>query len=67
MKHVHMIFRCEALNFKISKSQKKILKRMVKFVKNELMNDSAERMDADQDNIGKMYKILKDPNVKIYI
>nr|XP_012218426.1 PREDICTED: arginyl-tRNA--protein transferase 1 isoform X2 [Linepithema humile] len=44
--------KCEALNFKISKSQKKILKRMVKFVKNELTNDNAEHIDADQhDNI----------------
>lgn len=33
---------------------------MVKFLKNELTNDSAEPMDADlQDDIGKVYRILK--------
>lgn len=62
MKHVYIIFRCEVLNFKISKSQKKILKRMIKFLKNELTNDNV--MDTDQqDNIGKMYKVLKDLSI----
>lgn len=51
-----MIFRCEALDFRISKSQKKILKRMTKFLKNELTNDNAGSMDEDQqDNIGKIF------------
>lgn len=52
-------FRCEALNFRISKSQKKILKRMTKILRNELTNDNSEGMDEDQqDNIGKIFRIL---------
>ncbi|XP_071579278.1 arginyl-tRNA--protein transferase 1 isoform X3 [Temnothorax nylanderi] len=44
--------KCEVLDFRISKSQKKILKRMTKFLRNELMDDSAGAMDEDQqDNI----------------
>ncbi|XP_036147592.1 arginyl-tRNA--protein transferase 1 isoform X2 [Monomorium pharaonis] len=44
--------RCEVLNFRISKSQKKILKRMTKFLKNELTNDSSGGTNEDQqDNI----------------
>ncbi|XP_011635910.1 arginyl-tRNA--protein transferase 1 [Pogonomyrmex barbatus] len=44
--------KCEALDFKISKSQKKILKRMTKFLRNELTNDSASLTGNDQqDNI----------------
>ncbi|TGZ52765.1 Arginyl-tRNA--protein transferase 1 [Temnothorax longispinosus] len=44
--------KCEVLDFRISKSQKKILKRMTKFLRNELMDDSAGGMDEDQqDNI----------------
>ncbi|XP_076752657.1 arginyltransferase 1 isoform X3 [Xylocopa sonorina] len=45
--------KCNALQFQISKSQKKILKRMVKFLKNELNKD--DRMDTQdshhRDNI----------------
>jgi len=50
-----MIFRCEALDFRISKSQKKILKRMTKFLKNELTKDNVGGGTAEdqQDNIGK--------------
>lgn len=49
-----MIFRCEVLDFRISKSQKKILKRMTKFLRNELTNDNAGGTSEDQqDNIGK--------------
>lgn len=56
-----MIFRCEALDFRISKSQKKILKRMTKFLRNELTNDNAGSTEEDQqDNIGKIFRILKD-------
>lgn len=48
------IFRCEALDFRISKSQKKVLKRMIKFLRNELVNDNIMDMNEDQqDNIGK--------------
>ncbi|XP_032662679.1 arginyl-tRNA--protein transferase 1 isoform X3 [Odontomachus brunneus] len=44
--------KCEALDFRISKSQKKVLKRMVKFLKNELVNDNIKDMNEDQhDNI----------------
>ncbi|RLU23926.1 hypothetical protein DMN91_004134 [Ooceraea biroi] len=43
--------RCEALDYRISKSQKKILKRMTKFLKNELLNNSAEKGEDQQDNI----------------
>ncbi|KAL6259837.1 hypothetical protein P5V15_009747 [Pogonomyrmex californicus] len=44
--------KCEALDFRISKSQKKILKRMTKFLRNELTNDSASLTgDDQQDNI----------------
>ncbi|XP_050450736.1 arginyl-tRNA--protein transferase 1 isoform X5 [Cataglyphis hispanica] len=44
--------RCEALDFKISKSQKKILKRMMKFLKNELTKDNVSAVSEDQqDNI----------------
>ncbi|KYN00160.1 PREDICTED: arginyl-tRNA--protein transferase 1 isoform X3 [Cyphomyrmex costatus] len=44
--------KCEALDFKISKSQKKILKRMTKFLKNELTKDNVRGTDEDQqDNI----------------
>ncbi|XP_035740076.1 arginyl-tRNA--protein transferase 1-like isoform X3 [Vespa mandarinia] len=39
--------KCEALNFKISKSQKKILKRMTKFLRNELKKD--EIMDTNDE------------------
>lgn len=52
-----MIFRCEALNFRISKSQKKILKRMTKFLRNELTNDgSGGTAEDQQDNIGKIFR-----------
>lgn len=54
-----MTFRCEALDFRISKSQKKVLKRMVKFLRNELTRDNIADMNEDQqDNIGKTYKNL---------
>ncbi|XP_011876560.1 PREDICTED: arginyl-tRNA--protein transferase 1 isoform X1 [Vollenhovia emeryi] len=44
--------KCEALDFRISKSQKKILKRMTKFLRNELANDSSASTGEDQqDNI----------------
>ncbi|XP_072761278.1 arginyl-tRNA--protein transferase 1 isoform X3 [Anoplolepis gracilipes] len=44
--------KCEALNFRISKSQKKILKRMVKFLRNELTNDNVGATNEEQqDNI----------------
>lgn len=53
------IFRCEALDFRISKSQKKVLKRMVKFLRNELANDNVAGMSEDQrDNIGKISRNL---------
>lgn len=55
-----IIFRCEALDFRISKSQKKILKRMIKFLRNELTNDNVGDIDEDQqDNIGKLFRILR--------
>jgi len=53
-----IIFRCEALDFRISKSQKKILKRMTKFLRNELTNDNVGDEDQ-QDNIGKIFRNLK--------
>ncbi|KAL6438535.1 hypothetical protein ACFW04_004542 [Cataglyphis niger] len=44
--------KCEALDFRISKSQKKILKRMMKFLKNELTKDNVSAVSEDQqDNI----------------
>ncbi|XP_070168730.1 arginyl-tRNA--protein transferase 1 isoform X2 [Polyergus mexicanus] len=44
--------KCEALDFRISKSQKKILKRMMKFLRNELTNDNVGATSEDQqDNI----------------
>lgn len=49
------IYRCEALDFQITKSQKKILKRMAKFLRNELSGDKRTN-DSDldtPDNIGK--------------
>ncbi|XP_076647874.1 arginyltransferase 1 isoform X2 [Halictus rubicundus] len=39
--------KCEALNFKITKSQKKILKRMGKFLRNELQKD--DMMDTSEE------------------
>jgi hypothetical protein len=51
-----MIFRCEALNFRISKSQKKVLKHMIKFLKNELSKNIAEKNKNQQYNIGKITK-----------
>lgn len=45
-------YRCEALDFTISKSQKKILKRMSKFLRNELINNDEADTNGDQDNIG---------------
>ncbi|KZC06967.1 Arginyl-tRNA--protein transferase 1 [Dufourea novaeangliae] len=43
---------CEALNFKISKSQKKILKKMGKFLRNELhKDDMMDTREADRNNI----------------
>lgn len=54
-----IIFRCEALNFMISKSQKKILKRMAKFLRNELSNDNVTVRSEDQrDNIGEILTII---------
>ncbi|CAK9799362.1 Arginyl-tRNA--protein transferase 1 [Anthophora quadrimaculata] len=38
--------KCEALQFKISKSQKKVLKRMAKFLRNELQED--DKMDTHE-------------------
>ncbi|XP_077259958.1 arginyltransferase 1 [Temnothorax americanus] len=44
--------KCEALDFRISKSQKKILKRTIKFLRNELTDDGAGGTDEDRrDNI----------------
>ncbi|CAL1682933.1 unnamed protein product [Lasius platythorax] len=44
--------KCEVLDFRISKSQKKILKRMKKFLRNELTNDNVGATSEDQqDNI----------------
>ncbi|KAG7198710.1 hypothetical protein KM043_001702 [Ampulex compressa] len=44
--------KCEALQFKITKSQKKILKRMAKFLRNELkQNDIMDTNDDQRDNI----------------
>ncbi|XP_015173941.1 PREDICTED: arginyl-tRNA--protein transferase 1 isoform X2 [Polistes dominula] len=43
--------RCEALNFKISKSQKKILKRMTKFLKNELKKDDIKDTNDERHDI----------------
>ncbi|XP_020290238.1 arginyl-tRNA--protein transferase 1 isoform X3 [Pseudomyrmex gracilis] len=43
--------KCEALDFKISKSQKKILKRMSKFLRNELTNSDADTRRDYHDNI----------------
>ncbi|XP_029168996.1 arginyl-tRNA--protein transferase 1 isoform X2 [Nylanderia fulva] len=43
--------KCEALDFRISKSQKKILKRMTKFLRNELINDNVGASGDQQDNI----------------
>jgi len=51
-----IIFRCEALNFRISKSQKKVLKHMIKFLKNELSKNIAEKNKNQQYNIGKIIK-----------
>ncbi|XP_043594136.1 arginyl-tRNA--protein transferase 1 isoform X2 [Bombus pyrosoma] len=40
--------KCEALQFKISKSQKKVLKRMAKFLRNELhKDDTMDTYDGD--------------------
>ncbi|XP_033342621.2 arginyltransferase 1 isoform X5 [Megalopta genalis] len=44
--------KCEALNFKITKSQKKILKRMGKFLRNELQKDDLmDTSEEERDNI----------------
>ncbi|XP_011149237.1 arginyl-tRNA--protein transferase 1 isoform X3 [Harpegnathos saltator] len=43
--------KCEALDFRISKSQKKVLKRMVKFLRNEIANDNVDMSEDQQDNI----------------
>lgn len=42
--------KCEALHFKITKSQKKILKKMTKFLRNELNKDDV--MDTNEDRRG---------------
>ncbi|XP_050469410.1 arginyl-tRNA--protein transferase 1 isoform X3 [Bombus huntii] len=43
--------KCEALQFKISKSQKKVLKRMAKFLRNELhKDDTMDTYDGDFHN-----------------
>ncbi|XP_017761459.1 PREDICTED: arginyl-tRNA--protein transferase 1 [Eufriesea mexicana] len=50
--------KCEALNFKISKSQKKMMKRMTKFLKNELRkNDTMEAYDDDYRDTEEIQKI----------
>ncbi|XP_043490055.1 arginyl-tRNA--protein transferase 1 isoform X1 [Polistes fuscatus] len=43
--------KCEVLNFKISKSQKKILKRMTKFLKNELKKDDIMDTNDERQDI----------------
>ncbi|XP_014486231.1 PREDICTED: arginyl-tRNA--protein transferase 1 isoform X2 [Dinoponera quadriceps] len=44
--------KCEALDFRISKSQKKVLKRIVKFLRKEWTNDNFADLDeGQQDNI----------------
>ncbi|XP_076244333.1 arginyltransferase 1 isoform X2 [Calliopsis andreniformis] len=43
--------KCEALHFKISKSQKKILKRMGKFLRNELHKDDMDTSEEYQADI----------------
>lgn len=49
-----MYYRCEALNFKITKSQKKILKRMGKYLRNELQKDDLmDTTEGERDNIGR--------------
>ncbi|XP_076291831.1 arginyltransferase 1 isoform X4 [Lasioglossum baleicum] len=43
--------KCEALNFKITKSQKKVLKRMGKFLRNELQKDDLmDTSEEERDN-----------------
>lgn len=52
--YINICNRCEALQFKISKSQKKVLKRMAKFLRNELhKDDTMDTYDGDFHNIGK--------------
>ncbi|KAJ8681681.1 hypothetical protein QAD02_017473 [Eretmocerus hayati] len=46
----HYTIKCNALEFKISRSQKKILKRMIKFLKGESIKDEqASRSGGDRD------------------
>ncbi|XP_076393490.1 arginyltransferase 1 isoform X2 [Megachile rotundata] len=52
--------RCEALQFKISKSQKKVLKRMAKFLRNELQKDDS--MDIGEDDHCDNIDIAEIPN-----
>ncbi|XP_033218993.1 arginyl-tRNA--protein transferase 1 [Belonocnema kinseyi] len=59
--------RCEALDFKISKSQKKILKRMANFLKNKLNKDEGmATSDIDVDHHDKLDISITDiPNYEI--
>ncbi|XP_012154419.1 arginyltransferase 1 isoform X3 [Megachile rotundata] len=52
--------KCEALQFKISKSQKKVLKRMAKFLRNELQKDDS--MDIGEDDHCDNIDIAEIPN-----
>mgnify|MGYP004592223279 CR=1 FL=1 len=50
--YLNIYNRCEALQFKISKSQKKILKRMAKFLRNELhCDDTMDTYEGDYRDI----------------
>lgn len=53
-------YRCEALNFQMSKSQKKIMKRMIRFLKNELPKDEEKTSrNKHYEDIGKNHTRLK--------
>lgn len=58
--YLNIYNRCEALQFKISKSQKKVLKRMAKFLRNELhRDDTMDTYEEDyHDNIGENLYML---------
>ncbi|XP_031849457.1 arginyltransferase 1 isoform X2 [Nomia melanderi] len=57
--------KCEALNFKITKSQKKILKRMGKFLRNELQKDDLmDTSEGERDNIDIVHIPHLDENLR---
>lgn len=47
-------FRCEALNFQLSKSQKKVIKKFNKYLKDGILNKNTTQQEHSGDNISEL-------------